>query len=63
MVSYLLARATEASTWQGFVALLTAAGVHLSPEFQNSIITAGAAVFGLIGALLPNKIVTDASST
>ncbi len=39
----------EPSTWRGLVWLLTAGGLVLSPEQQVAIISAGAAISGLIG--------------
>lgn len=39
----------EASTWRSLVVLLTLAGVKLEPEQTEAIITAGVAIFGLIG--------------
>jgi len=39
----------EPSTYRGLVWLLTAAGLTLSPEQQVAIISAGAAISGLIG--------------
>ena len=47
-MNYLLARLSELSTWRGLAALLTALGVKLHPEMQDSIIAAGLAVIGLI---------------
>ena len=55
MKPYLMARLSEASTWRGIVALLTAAGVVLSPEQIESIIAAGLALIGLLGTLLPDR--------
>lgn len=55
MKQYLMARLSEASTWRGIVALLTAAGVVLSPQQIESIIAAGLAIVGLIGVLAPDQ--------
>ena len=49
MKQYLLDRLRETSTWRGFLALLTAAGVVLSPEQQTAIIGAGMALIGVVG--------------
>ncbi len=46
---YLLARLQEKSTWLGLIALLSAAGVAVSPDQTDAIATAGTA---LAGALL-----------
>lgn len=45
---YLLARARERSTWIGLVSVATAAGLALSSEESEAIVSAGAAVAGLI---------------
>ena len=36
------------STYQGFIALLSAAGITLAPEYQNLIISIGLAIGGFI---------------
>lgn len=49
----------EASTWRGLVALLTVFGVQLAPEQTEAIVTAGVAVYGLIGVFFkrnPNSL-------
>ncbi|AUH51226.1 hypothetical protein CXB49_10595 [Chromobacterium sp. ATCC 53434] len=51
---YLLARAGEPSTWRGVVLVATACGLALSPEQQEAIVTAGLALAGLVGAVLPD---------
>ena len=51
---YLANQRGEASTWRGLVWVLTAVGVVLSPEQQDAILAAGAAVTGLTGAFLPD---------
>lgn len=56
VITYLLDRAKEASTWRGIVALLTALGVALTPEQQNAIITAGLGLIGVIGVFFGDKI-------
>jgi hypothetical protein len=53
MKVYLLARLKEASTWRGFVYLLTALGVTVSPALAEAIIAAGMALAGVIGVVLP----------
>jgi hypothetical protein len=55
-MSYILARLAEASTWRGIIFLLTAFGVHVSPEQSNAIITAGAAVIGAASVFLPDSL-------
>jgi len=55
MKQYIIDRLKEASTWRGIVALITAAGVALTPEQQAAIVSAGLAVIGLIGVLLGDQ--------
>ena len=52
---YLLDRLREASTWRGIMALLTAAGVAISPAQMDAIVTAGLAVIGVIGVFFRDK--------
>jgi len=54
-VAYLIARMAEPSSWRGAVALATAAGVTLTPELQNAVISAGLGLIGLIGVLTKDK--------
>ena len=49
MLKYIYDRLCEASTWRGIIALLTAAGITISPEMTDKIIAAGLAVIGFIG--------------
>lgn len=49
MISYLLERAKEPSSWRGAVLLATAAGIGITPELANAIITAGVSLAGLLG--------------
>lgn len=53
--SYLLARATEPSTWRGVVWLLAALGLTFSPEQASAIIAAGAALAGAIGVFTRDR--------
>lgn len=55
MKDYVLNRLREPSTWRGIVALLTAAGVAMSPDQQAAIVAAGLAVIGVIGAFIPDS--------
>lgn len=55
MIKFLLDRAKEPSTWRGIVAILTAAGVTLSPEQGEAIIALGLAVIGAIGVFSKDK--------
>lgn len=53
--SYLLARASEPSTWRGLVWALAALGLTISPEQSAAIVTAGAAVAGAIGVFTRDR--------
>jgi hypothetical protein len=48
MISYLIERLSENSTWRGIVMLLTVVGVQVDPAQANAIIAAGLALIGLI---------------
>lgn len=54
-MDYILARLSERSTWSGITILLTALGVHFSPQATDAIIAAGLAISGLLGAFLPDR--------
>jgi len=55
MATYIIDRLKEASTWRGIIALLTAAGVTISPEMVDKIVVAGLAVMGIIGMFFKDK--------
>ena len=55
MKQFILARGKEASTWRGIVALLTAAGVALTPEQGEAVVALGLAVIGAIGVFAADK--------
>lgn len=55
MKDFILNRGKEASTWRGIVALLTAAGVALSPEQGEAVVALGLAVIGAIGVFTADK--------
>jgi hypothetical protein len=55
MKAYILARIKEASTWRGIILVLTAVGVPVAPVMADSIIAAGLAIAGLIGAFAPDE--------
>ena len=60
MKTYVLNRLSEASTKRGFVYLLSALGVSLSPEQAEQIISLGLAIAGVIGIFFPDKVETGA---
>jgi hypothetical protein len=55
MLDFILERGKEASTWRGLVALVTAAGITISPELTEAIIAVGLGIIGLIGVLAKDK--------
>ena len=54
MFKIIIDRLNEPSTWRGIVALITAAGVAISPTQGEAIIAGGLAIMGLLGAFLPD---------
>jgi hypothetical protein len=55
MFPYILERAKEPSSWRGAVLLATAAGVGVSPEMSNAIVTFGIGLAGLLGVATGDK--------
>lgn len=55
MLQFILERGKEASTWRGLVAIVTAAGVSLSPELSEAIVALGLAVIGILGVFTKDK--------
>lgn len=49
MWKYLLERLGERSTWLGILAIITVAGISISPDQQEAITNAGVAVAAAIG--------------
>ena len=56
MGKYVIERLGEASTWRGILALVTAAGITLSPEQVAAITAAGLALIGVVGAFFSDKV-------
>ena len=54
-MKYLLDRLGEASTWRGIIMLLTALGVSIKPELQESIVSTGLAIAGFVGVVTKDK--------
>lgn len=52
--SYVVARLKEPTTWRGIIALLTAAGIHIAPQWQEAILTTGLGIIGAIGVTAPD---------
>jgi hypothetical protein len=55
VLSYILARAAETSTWRGAIMLLTAIGVHLDPSQSDAVIAAGLSLVGIINVFRKEK--------
>jgi hypothetical protein len=55
VLTYVLKRLKEPSTWTGLALGATAVGVQVSPELQDSITTIGIGAAGLLSAVLPDR--------
>jgi hypothetical protein len=55
LTDYILDRLDEPSTWRGFIALLTAVGIVLSPEQVEAVVATGLALIGLFGVFTKDK--------
>ena len=55
MISFILNRFKEASTWRGIILMITAAGVAISDSQKEAIIACGLALVGVVGAFFPDK--------
>jgi hypothetical protein len=51
LLTTLLEKLSENSTWRGIILIATAVGVKLEPELQESIIVAGLGIVGLINVV------------
>lgn len=47
-MDYIIARLKERSTWQGIIILLGVAGVKISPELTQNIVTSGLTLIATI---------------
>lgn len=56
ILNYVVNRLREPSSWRGILLLLTVAGIKLSPEQGEAILTGGLAIVGLVGAFLPDRV-------
>lgn len=54
-MEWIIARLSEPSTWRGIVALVSVAGVALSPDQAAQIISAGIAIAGVINVFRKEK--------
>lgn len=55
LLTYLLARLSESTTWAGFVAILSAGGITIRPDLAAHIGAAGSSVVGLILIFMNEK--------
>jgi len=51
LLTTLLEKLSENSTWRGLILIVTAVGVKIEPELQESIIVAGLGLVGLINVV------------
>jgi hypothetical protein len=51
LLTTLLEKLSENSTWRGIILIATAVGVKIEPELQESIIVAGLGLVGLINVI------------
>jgi hypothetical protein len=51
LLTTLLEKLSENSTWRGIILIATAVGVKIEPELQESIIVAGLGLVGLINVV------------
>lgn len=56
MIAYVMNRLKEVSTWKGLIFIVTAVGVHLTPEQASAMVAAGLGIVGVINTFLPDKI-------
>ena len=59
MLSWILDRAKERSTWVGFFSLAGAVGLAVSPENEELIITAAVAVVAAVAAFTRDKTAVE----
>ena len=55
IVTFILQRAKERSTWMGLVSILSAVGLSLKPEAVEAIISFGIGAAGLIAVVTADK--------
>jgi len=55
MLKFIVDRLQERSTWLGIIAIVTAVGVHLSPEQTEAIAVAGVSIGGAVAAFTADK--------
>jgi hypothetical protein len=55
LITYILNRAQEQSSWRGLILILTACGLRLEPQLQEGILAVGLSAVGLINLLRKEK--------
>ncbi len=55
IVSYLLSRAGEASSWAGIAAVMAGLGVQLDPGLWQNLVAAATAIAGLAAYLIRDR--------
>jgi hypothetical protein len=55
VMTFILDRLREPSTWRGLALLAAACGVTITPERMDAIVSAGLAISGLIGVFVPDQ--------
>lgn len=55
VVSYIIARLKEPSTWRGLILMITSAGVTFSPDQINALVAVGLCAAGAVGAFVPDN--------
>ena len=55
MLTWVLDRAKEGSTWMGLVSVAGAVGLAFTPEYKELVITAAVAVVAAIAAMTRDK--------
>lgn len=56
VLTWLVARLSEKSTYLGLGLLLSAAGLSVAPDLGQAVVAVGVAVAGLVSVLLKDKI-------
>ena len=54
-LDYLLARASESSSWRGGILILTSLGISVEPALQNHIVALGLGLVGLVNFFRKEK--------
>ena len=63
ILSFLLSRAYERSTWLGIVSIATALGLTLSELQSEAVIAAGMSIAGVIAAFTGDQKADDSKNT